>query len=51
VQPTPSVEYVLRLDRGWEDVDIQAFVAQATVEAFDEGVLYRFPRPNKLKPA
>jgi hypothetical protein len=33
-----------------KDMRVQAFVAKAAIEAFDEAVLYRFPGPDAIEP-
>jgi len=38
---TPCLDRFARLGEGEEDVLVEAFVAQAAVEALDEGVLHR----------
>src|SRR5271154_7349304 len=46
----PTADAVARIGQVAQAVEVEAFVAQLAVEAFDVTVLHRSPRRNVLKP-
>jgi hypothetical protein len=49
VVAAPAIQFFSGIGQAEEDLAIQAFIAQATVEAFDIPVLYRFAGPNQIQ--
>ena len=46
---SPGFQKLLRIRDGRGVVDVQEFIAQATVETFDKAVLYRLSRPDEVR--